>query len=90
MVAGAPAEPPPRLTRIAAGEHVVLVIGLHIQCARSARQPTWPTARTKLVIPLAGFPTPATFFLTDLFDSDITSQINQMCASHIHPNNPAG
>jgi hypothetical protein len=79
------AEPPARLTRIAAHEHVVLWIGLHIQCAHRARPPSWPTARSRLAISLTGFPAPATFTFGDLFDPDGTSQILQMCPSAIHP-----
>ncbi|HZC73688.1 MAG TPA: hypothetical protein VE442_23555 [Jatrophihabitans sp.] len=75
---------PPRLTRIRAHQHVELWLGMHIKCAHGALGRTWPTARSTIAVPLAGFPAAATFSFADVFGSELLPRFDRMCPAHGH------
>lgn len=74
--------PQPLLTRIAGHEHVVLWLGVQVQCAHWAGRERWPSAGSRIAIPLAGFPTPATFGVAELFGPGSPAHPNGVCAPH--------
>lgn len=73
-------EPPAPLGTFRSGQHVVLWIGLQVNCHTSwSRPPRWPTGEPSLPSRWTGYPAPATFELRDLLDFSVTSSIRQVC-----------
>ena len=74
-------EPPPRVTHVAAGQRVALWIGLRTHCAQQTERPAWPTRRSRIAIPLAGYATSASFNITVLFGRAWLPHGGRLCAS---------
>lgn len=79
-LSGVPTAAPPALESIPPNEHVTAAIGLELDCALWSARGEWPSAHSTATIGLAGFEKPAIYSVTDLFGSDIASQIRELCS----------
>lgn len=73
--------PPRRLSVIGVHQHVFLSIGVRVSCRPGFSLPRWPRPRSKIVVPLAGFATPATYTFSYLFSRPLFGHRMRMCAS---------